>query len=274
MRGKKKDWVHYLPELGSMATGFLYGGIGVIALLSFFKIRDGGADESSLLLVLNDSIVGKIIVIGILTGTSCYIVWRIYEAINDPYQYGLSGKGIARRTGIALSTVADALIVFAGIRVLLGTSHIQANGQPTEERAMTEALLEAGDDWVIILLGNAILFTAVVQLVYGFTKGYKERLDETGFKPFVLKILHGIALYGYTARGIILGITGFFFLQAGLLHKADVVVNTDKAFDFIGDHVGHVFFIVVAIGTIAYGLFMIALGLTYKPGRQRKVKSH
>lgn len=265
---KNKDWVHYLPEFGSMATGITYGGIGVIALLSFFRVREGGADESSMLLVLNDFLLGKIIVIAILAGTTGYIVWRIYEAITDPYQYGSSAKGIGRRAGIALSTVADALIVYAGVRVLLGTSHIQNDGQPLEERAMTQALLDAGDDWVIILLGSAILLTAIVQLVYGFAKGYKERLDETVYKKGFRKVLHMLALYGYSARGIILGITGFFFLQAGLLHRAEAVVNTDKAFDFIGDHVGHSIFIIVAIGTIAYGLFMVALGFTYKPGKR------
>jgi hypothetical protein len=264
---RKKDWVWYLPELGSMATGITYGGVGVIALLSFFKVREGGADESSMLLVLNDFLLGKIIVIAILAGTSCYIVWRIYEAFTDPYQYGSSAKGIGRRFGIALSTVADALIVYAGVRVLLGSSHIQTDGQPREERAMTEALLNAGDDWVVILLGSVIVTTAIVQLIYGFTKGYKERVDEMDYSRGMLKALHILALYGYTARGIILGITGFFFLQAGILHRAQAVVNTDKAFDFIGDHVGHAFFILVAVGTICYGLFMFALGFTYKPGK-------
>lgn len=68
---------------------------------------------------------------------------------------------------------------------------------------------------------------------------------------------------GYTARAIILGIIGFFFIKSGLTDNARYIVNTDKAFDFIGDHVGHVYFIGVAIGTICYGLFMFALGVAY-----------
>ena len=48
-----------------------------------------------------------------------------------------------------------------------------------------------------------------------------------------------------------------------MVEKARYVVNTDKAFDFIGDHVGHVYFILVAIATICYGLFMFAQGITY-----------
>lgn len=30
-----------------------------------------------------------------------------------------------------------------------------------------------------------------------------------------------------------------------------------------GDHVGHVYFILVAIGTICYGIFMLAHGMAY-----------
>jgi len=41
------------------------------------------------------------------------------------------------------------------------------------------------------------------------------------------------------------------------------IVNTNKAFDFIGDHVGHVYFILVAIATICYGVFMFAQGIAY-----------
>jgi hypothetical protein len=49
-----------------------------------------------------------------------YIIWRIYEAITDPYEYGKQVIGIVKRTGIALSTIADALIAFTAIQVLLG----------------------------------------------------------------------------------------------------------------------------------------------------------
>jgi hypothetical protein len=52
-------------------------------------------------------------------------------------------------------------------------------------------------------------------------------------------------------------------VRAGIFNNAKYVVNTDKAFDFIGDHVGHVYFIIVAIGTICYGIFMVAQGIAY-----------
>jgi hypothetical protein len=263
-REKKRIFIRYLPIYGCISTGIIYIGIGVIAILSFLKLKHGGADESSLLAFLNEFIAGKMFIWIILLGTISYIIWRIYETIKDPYRYGKQAKGIAKRIAIALSTIADALIAYAAIEVLLGTNNIQQNGQPQQEQQMVRSLLqERWGSWVIISIGSIIFLTALVQFFYGITKGYKERLDIQHFSPKMKSLIHITAGIGYLARGIIIGIIGFFYIKAGILENARYVVNTDKAFDFIGDHVGHVYFILVAVGTIFYGLFMCALGLTY-----------
>jgi hypothetical protein len=261
---KKRAFVHYLPIFGCIATGIIYTTIGVIAMLSFLKVRHGGADESSMLAILNDYVIGKVFIWTILLGTGSYIVWRIHESITDPYGYGSGMKGVAKRTGIALSSMADVLIVYAGIRVLLGVGNIQLDGQPEEERAMVRSLLQ--HSWgraSVICMGSVISITAVIQFLYGVTRGYKERVDMDHFRPVIRNTIHFLAWAGYFARGIILGITGFFFIKAGVLVNARYVVNTDKAFDFIGDEAGHLFFILAAVGTMCYGLFMFALGGTY-----------
>lgn len=261
---KKKLIALSLAIYGCIATGIIYVAIGVIAILSFLKIKKGGADESSLLVFLNDYLVGKILIWIILLGTLSYIIWRIYEAITDPYDYGKQIQGIAKRTGIALSTVADVLIVYSAIQALLGGSHIPEDGQPTVQRDTVNNILQ--ESWgqpLIITIGVVVLFIAITQLLYGVTRGYRERLDMAHFSLFIKRLIFSLGWIGYTARAIIIGIVGFFFVKAGTAVNEQYIVNTDKAFDFIGDHVGHVFFILVAIGTICYGFFMFALGITY-----------
>lgn len=262
---KAKSLVRYLPMYGCLSTGLIYITVGIIAMLSFLKIRDGGADESSMLAVMNGFTIGKAFVWVILTGTASYIVWRIYEAVTDPYGYGKSLQGIAKRIGIALSTIADMLIVYTAIRVLLNIGEIQTNGLPTEEREMAHFILE--NSWgtaVMIGMGSVTSIVAVVQFVYGITRGYSERINMDGFNMRLKTIVHVLGWIGYFSRGIILAIIGFFFIKAGISGNAGYVVNTDKAFDFIGDNIGHVYFIAVAIGTICYGAFMLMLGVTYK----------
>lgn len=163
-REKKKAFVHYLPIYGCISTGVIYVGIGAIALLSFFQVKEGGADESSMLAYLNNYLLGKMIVWLILLGTISYIVWRIFETAKDPYGYGKDTKGIARRTGIALSTIADAFIAYSAIQVILGKGNIQEDGQPEEQRQMVGVLFQENwGDWLIISVGAVVLITAFIQ---------------------------------------------------------------------------------------------------------------
>ena len=264
-KSKKETFlIHYLPIYGSFSTGLMYAAIGVIAILSLLKLKDGGADESSLLAYLNDYLLGKILIGLIFFGAMSYIVWRIYESYKDPYNYGSNWKGIMRRIGIGLSSIADVLIAYSALVVLFGNSEAREDGVPEEEREMVGSMLsENWGDWLVISIGSIIIITALVQFFYGITRGYKERINIGHLNSNTRKFINILAWIGYFARGIIIGIIGFFFIKAGILEDPTYIVNTDKAFNFIGENIGHVFFILVAIGTICYGAFMFFLGYTY-----------
>ncbi len=270
IKAKKNTFFRYLPIYGCISTGLCYLGVGTIAMLSFLKVREGGADESSMLAIINEVIIGKILLWIIMLGTTCYMVWRIFEAVTDPYGYGKDFSGMGKRSGIALSAVADLLIVYAAIKVLLGIGDIQQNGEPREEREFVNKLLD--ENWgvyVLTTIGVVILLTAFVQLIYGVTRGYKERLDIDRYPRSRKAIIHVLAWVGFCSRGVIVGITGYFLLKATFSHKPEYVVNTDKAFDFIGDELGHLYFILIALGTVCYGVFMIIHGIAYDQDKDR-----
>lgn len=208
--------------------------------------------------------MGKVILIVIMAGALCYIIWRIYEAFADPYGYGNKMKGLSIRTGIALSSIADAFIVYAAINYLLGIGNIEENEQLNEQRRMVQnLLLEKSGQLITVSIGVVIAITALVQLVYGITKGYRERLEVEKFTPSMRKLVHFLGITGYISRGVIIGIVAFFYIKAGILNDAQTIVNTDKAFDFVGDNIGHIYFIILAVGTVCYGIFMFALGVSY-----------
>ncbi|KEO75505.1 DUF1206 domain-containing protein [Anditalea andensis] len=269
---KKQVFIHYFPMFGCICTGIIYGAIGIIALLSFMQIKEGGADESSLLVFLDDYLAGKILVGLILLGTVSFIIWRLFESYTDPYKYGDGWIGYGRRTGIALSSMADAFIAYSAFRVLFGTTGIREDGNPEEEREMVTAVLDmAMGDVLITLFGGVILLTAIVQFYYGVTSGYRERLDIAHFRAWKKRLIHWIADIGYFARGIIIGIIGFFYIKAGLEQDAGRVVNTDKAFDFLGDTWSPLF-ILVALGTISYAVFMITQAITYDVDNEEELE--
>lgn len=146
----------------------------------------------------------------------------------------------------------------------MGAANYSEHGSPEQKREMKANMLDYGwGKWLVVDLGVLIAITAAVQLFYGITRGNRERLDIVRFSGKKKTTIFFLGFTDYVARGVILGIIGFFFIKSGILRNSEYVVNTDKAFNFIGDHIGEIPFAIVTFGIICYGLFKFALGITY-----------
>ena len=263
-RIKRNTLLKMLTAVGCFSTGIIYIAVGVIAILSFLKLKQGGADESSFFVLLNRYIAGRILNWLIVLGAVCFIIWRFYEAFKDPKGIGKDAKGIFIRAGAAFSSGADAFIALSVLQALFARQKIPVTGEPVQQRQFDNQLLESeAGRTILIAAGVIILITALVLILYGLSKRFTESIRSGDFTKKEKYIIHVMAYAGYFSRGVILAITGFFLIKAAIKNNSSYIVNTDKAFDFIGDHVGHVWFIAVAIGTIAYGVYMFILGLHY-----------
>jgi Domain of Unknown Function (DUF1206) len=260
----KRKLLKTLTLIGCFSTGIIYGSIGVIAILSFLKLKNGGADENSFFVLLDDFALGRVLNWILILGAVCFIIWRFYEAFQDPYKIGNDAKAILLRTGAAFSSGADAFIALSALQALFSKQKAPVSGEPTQQRSMVADLLKT--DWGrMLVMGTALilLLTALVLVFYGLSKRFTERINASAFTKKWTYVVHGIAYLGYLSRGVILGVISFFFLKAAVKLDSHYVVNTDKAFDFIGDHIGSFAFLLVAIGTICYGLYMFVLGVNY-----------
>jgi hypothetical protein len=264
LQRKKHKLLSALTLTGCFSTGIIYVAIGVIALLSFLKLKKGGADESSFFVLLNSFVLGRILNWAIIFGAVCFIIWRFYEALKDPHGIGNDAKAILLRIGAAFSSVADAFIVLSVLQALFNQQKAPVTGEPLQQKNLVGDLLQSNlGHTVVMVTGIIVLLTAGILVFYGLSKRFTEAIKTDDFSKTQKYAVHAIAYAGYLSRGIILGITGFFFLKAAIKNNSSYVVNTDKAFDFIGDHVGHAWFILVALGTICYGVYMFILGLHY-----------
>jgi len=263
-QSKKNKLLKTLTLVGCFSTGIIYSSIGIIAILSFLKLKEGGADESSFFVLLNGFVAGRILNWSIIVGALCFIVWRFYEAFKDPYHVGKDTKGILLRTGTAFSSAADAFIVLSVLRAMFDQYKAPITGEPIQQKDMVAHLLQF--NWghiAVMIMGVIVLITASVLVLYGLSKSFTEAIKADDFSKKQKRAVHAIAYAGYFSRGVILFITGFFFVKSAIKNSSTHIVNTDKAFDFIGDHIGHPWFILIAIGTILYGVYMFILGLHY-----------
>jgi hypothetical protein len=261
---RKKHFIHFLAVYGCVSAGIMYLVIGIFAILSHYEIVDRGADESSMLAVLNNSVIGYIMVCVILLGTLSFICWRIYEAIKDPYEVGRDARGIIKRVGIGLSTLPDVLIVYSAVTALFGTSTANEDGRPTAlHESVTEVLDHSGGNVLMVVLGSIILISALIQFAYGSTTGYKERLAIDDLGLWKRRIIHFLGITGYYARGVILTIIAYSFIRSGYEDAAHYSANTDKAFEMIARFTGSLGLITIALATIFYAVFMFVSGVYY-----------
>ncbi len=256
-----------LARFGCASIGTVYVLVGVLALLALSGRLTGHADEDRMIPLLMNLPGGSVLIMAIALGMFGYIVWRGVEAIADPYEFGNHWQGILARSVIALGATAYGVIAFSAIRIVMGDggSGPDESGEERDRLLVGRVLDWPAGDWIIGTAGALIVVIGLAQFALIARRAYTMEIDLHPRLPAIRTAIHALAWYGYGARGVILGVLGYFLLMAGLRNDAAEVGDTDTAFDTIGGGVvGDTAFFIVALGTIAYGFFMYACALFYK----------
>lgn len=255
-----------LAILGCVSIGLVYALVGVMALLALSGVLTDSADEARMVHIVMDLPGGVVVVWGVVLGLFGYIVWRTIEAIADPHEFGSDVKGLLYRGGSVLSALGYGVLAWSAARIAMGGGPNDGEASEASQQRMVGQVLEwPGGEWLIATAGVTVLAAAVVQLVLVARRSYARDVALDERSPRVRGLIHGLAMYGYAARAAILGVFGYFFITSARTHDPSAVGDTDTAFDFIGGGiVGDSAFFVVAIGTVAYGVFMFACARYYQ----------
>ena len=138
-------------------------------------------------------------------------------------------------------------------------SEIQGEATQTVEDAKTTIVAVAAAVGVVVLVG-------VYQFVYVATRGHQCRVRMDELPRLWRGCVNALAWAGFAARGIILWVLGGCLAKAAWTYDPSKVRDTDKAFDFLGS-VHHQVFAAVALGTIAYGIFLGINGILFRFGK-------
>jgi hypothetical protein len=255
-----------LARIGCVSIGTVYVLVGALALLALSGRLIEAADEERLVQLLMTVPGGAVLIWGIVLGAGAYVVWRVIEAISDPYDFGRDWKGVARRAGLASSAFGYGLIAFTTARIAIGTgSPGRDAAEEQQQRMIAQVLAWPGGELLIGLAGAVLAVVGIGQFVLVARRGYATEIRIEPQTEFGERMTHFLAWYGYSARGVILCVLAWFLLDGAITSDAAAVGDTDTAFDFIGGGaLGDSAFAVVALGTIAYGIFMYVNAWQYK----------
>jgi hypothetical protein len=251
--------------MGCVSIGTVYALVGALALLALSGVFTGSADEDRMVHVMKGVPGGMVIIWAIVLGLAGYVVWRLLEVIADPYEFGSHGRGLAIRTGIGLSAVSYGVLAFSAAQISLTGSGNGEDAEKQQQMLVSQILDWPAGAWWVGAAGLVVAAAGLLQFILLVRRSYTLEIRMEDMSRTTRTIAHALAWGGYAARGVILGVLGYFLVVAAWRHDPEAAGDTDTAFDFIGGGViGDSAFFLVALGTLAYGVFMYINAAHYK----------
>lgn len=249
-----------LARFGCVSIGTVYLLVGTFALIALTGRMIEVADEDRIVYVLLGVPGGALVIWGIVGGTAGYVLWRGIEALSDPYNFGNDWRGLAIRGGVALSALGYGVIAFSAARIALhgGAQGAEKDAAEEQQQLLVAQVLEWPNGSIVVgVAGAIVVIVGLMQFGLVLRRAYTTEIRMQPQTHRRRRIIHVLAFYGYSARGVILIVLGYFLLKGAIQKNPAAVGDTDTAFDFVGGGlIGDTAFALVALGTIAYGIFM------------------
>jgi hypothetical protein len=248
-----RDWVEKGARFGHFIKGVIYGLIGALSLQ--VALGSGGevAGQREAVRMVEEQPFGAVLLIGIAIGLFGYAVWRLIEGVKDTAHKGSDGKGMAQRASAVASGLVNGALAVAAVQAALGSHGGGA-------RSWVGKVLEQPFGAVLLgLVGVCVVAAGVVQFYQAYSKRFLQDFRYGAMSPTERRWITRAGQVGYSARGVVFPIVGWGLLRAALSHDPGETRDTRAALiEIASSGYGQLLLGLVAVGLLAFGLFMVA----------------
>jgi hypothetical protein len=252
-----QPWMERLARLGYATEGVVYALIGLLAAGAAFGTGGRTTGQRGAFEFVAESPFGSVLLGLISLGCLGYALWRSLQAIMDPDGEGTDVKALGKRVGYGVSALVYAGLAFSAVGLDLGTA--SDGGGSTDD--WTALLLSWPLGQVLVVgVGAGVVGVGLHELYQAYKADFLEylKLDEMGEKARQWTERWG--RLGVAARGIVLGIVGAFLIRAALEYDPQEARGLGGALQtLVQQPLGPWLLVAVALGLVAYGLFMLSV---------------
>jgi hypothetical protein len=254
----RQPFVKKLAEFGFYTKGFLFIVIGVLAILVAIGDRGGKlADPTGAMTIIAQYTYGKVLLIIFIVGAFGHGAWNILRGAADVDNAGNKWQGIIKRSiavGVGLfyfflAWTAWSIVVSVGVEVQNGTV----------QKTLTAIILALPLGSVLVFLIGLIVIGAGVSECYrGITGKFQEDFRLRELQGGKRKIVTVLGALSFTARAVIFGLMGYFFITAAIESDPDAAMGIDGALRTLGgsSH-GKILLFIAATGVICHGILSL-----------------
>lgn len=239
-----------LARAGMVAKGAVYAIIGTLTAMAAFNLGGSKSGKDNALQFLAGQPFGKVLLGALAIGLFGYTFYRIYEAINGPGESWSEAKGFIKRAGYIVSGIFYGALGFTAAKMVLGESS-GSGGNSMISTLMSKPY----GAYLVGFVALCLLGKAVFQIYKAYSDKFREDVNESSLGRKEQKALMRAGQIGFTSRGIVSGIVAFLFFKVALGNGGDTGGKV-AAFDFLQDTFGATVMGIVALGLVAYAVFM------------------
>lgn len=246
-----------MARFGFAAKGVVYIVLGTLAVMAATGTQGGKtADKEQALQTIQDLPFGRFLLGLVAFGLLGYVIWRLVQAFRDTEDKGSDPKGLARRLGYAGSGLLYAGLAYAAGRAAFSGGAANQGGGNTQQSMVAKLLAQPYGQWLVGAVALGVIGAGLYQIYRAYSGKFAKHVNSSSLPADQQKIVFRTGQIGYTARGIVMAIIGYFILQAALHSNSGEVQGTEGAFDLLAS-MGPVVLAIVALGLMAYGVYML-----------------
>lgn len=251
------EGIRTLARFGFAAKGVVYCILGALSVMAATGLQGGRtADKQQVMQTIQDMPLGRWLLGLVAFGLAGYVVWRLVQAIRDTEGKGNDAKGIATRLGYAGSSVGYAALAYGAGKAAVQNTAAGAGGGNTRQSFIATLLAQDYGAWLVGAIGLTVIGIGVYQLVRAYSGSFAKHVNHSQLPAAQQQLVYRMGQLGYTARGVVWGILGYFLIQAARHANPAEAQDTEAAFDLLAS-MGRAPLLIVALGLVAYGLYML-----------------
>ncbi len=253
-------WIERLARWGYAAKGVVYVLLGILALMAALGQGDKNASKQGVAELIFEQPFGKFLAILVVIGIIGFVVWRFVQAFKGVNNGDEPKKKAVNEVRYISSGLAYLAFAITLIKMVAGSGSSGGNKQ----QWLTKLLDTGIGPFLVVLAGVIIMGAGIYQWVKAYKGDFMEKLRVNGVAGHLRDWVKRIGKIGYAARGIVWLLIGFFLLRAGMQSDASEAQGSEGAFDMIQQFGGNWVLLIVAIGVVAYGVFMFVKAKYYQ----------
>jgi hypothetical protein len=253
-----KPWVRRFGRFGHMAKGVVYAMVGILALMAAAGMGGGTTGTSGALSTIADEPFGKLLLWLIGIGLIGYIIWELIKAAKDVEHNGTDSKGIMKRIGYLVSAVIYGSLALTALKLAMSA---EESGGSSEKTISATLLAQPFGQWIVGLVGIIIIIYGLIELYRGLKERFMKYFKTHEMNDKEVRLARNTGKIGLMARGIVLMMTGFFFMRTAITANPDETKGLGDALaELASQPFGQLLLGVVAAGLILYGVYEVIRG--------------